>query len=228
MPCEGKSCTPSSEAIRSWTNPWSRVIDEGWSSALIVEDDADWDINIKSQLEMLANKTRTLGNSRNNEAERITSDTPISSPYGNDWDLLWLGLCANPPGPDDAQLFPGEGDSQSHWVYYARGGVACTYGYAVTQKSARALMTYMLDLDQAVDETMSQFCGQIDCIIVWPELIGSHKQARDSNDVYQKDSDTGNPGPGSENPEKGGTRNVVNSAIEAALEKWGAKGPLQR
>ena len=200
------------------------MVDEGWSTTLIIEDDADWDVNIRSQLGFFANKTRTLGNARHEVSEWINGDTLISNPYGNDWDLLWLGPCANPQGPSDAELFPGENGSQSHWVYYARGGMACTWGYAVTQKSARALMGFLSDVDKAVDEAMSQYCGQGDCIVVWPELIGSHRPAGGLVGGINKDSDTGHEGLG-EYREEGSTGNVVNSAILAALDKWGPKGP---
>jgi hypothetical protein len=64
------------------------VIDEKWSTVLILEDDADWDVNIRSQLAMLAERTRTMSNARHDQSEWITDDTPTSNPYGNDWDLL--------------------------------------------------------------------------------------------------------------------------------------------
>lgn len=216
---------------RSHMNALRRVIDEKWSTVLILEDDADWDVNIRSQLAMLAERTRTMSNARHDQSEWITDDTPTSNPYGNDWDLLWLGPCANPPGPEGSPTFPGESGSQPHWVYYASGGMACTWGYAVTQKSARALMGYMVDVDRAVEEAMSSFCDHNDCILVWPGLIGSHKAAGGLNVNRNKDSDTGNvnavsssDGQG-EYREKGTTGNVANSAILAALELWGTKRP---
>jgi len=64
------------------------VVDEKWSTTLIIEDDADWDVNIRSQLAMLAEKTRTMSNARHGQSEWIASDTPTGNPYGNDWDLL--------------------------------------------------------------------------------------------------------------------------------------------
>lgn len=205
---------------------FDRVTDEGWSTALIIEDDSDWDVNIRSQLGMLANKTRTLGNSRHEASERLAGDTPTNNPYGNDWDVLWLGPCANPPGPPDAEKFAGENGSPMHWVFYAKGGMACTWGYAVTQKSARALMGFMVDVDKAVDLSMSQFCETHDCIVVWPELIGNHKPAGGMVGGINKDSDIGHAGQG-EYREQGSSGSVVNSAIMAAMEKWGPKGPWQ-
>lgn len=46
----------------------------------------DWDTRLKSQLPMVAQGARQLFESPGN-------DTSTSSPYGADWDLLWLGHC---------------------------------------------------------------------------------------------------------------------------------------
>ena len=97
---------------------YGRIIDEGWSTALILEDDADWDINIKGQLRMFANISRVLTNAR---YDPISS--PTSNPYGLEWDILWLGPCATPQDPEDAHFFPGENGSQQHWVWKAKGGM---------------------------------------------------------------------------------------------------------
>lgn len=90
-------------------------------------------------------------------------------------------------------------------------------------------MGYMVDIDRAVDEAMSSFCDHSDCIVVWPELIGSHKPAGSLTGDRYKDSDTGNSNPNpseqGEYREKGTSGHVVNSAILAALERWGPKGP---
>lgn len=89
----------------------------------------------------------------------------------------------------------------------------------------------MVDVDRPVDLVMSSFCVHSDCIVVWPELIGSHKPAGSLIGDRYKDSDTRNPhsDPNSndqaEYREKGTSGKIVNSAILAALENWGPKGP---
>jgi len=45
-----------------------------------MEDDADWDVSLKSQLHKTAEKTRILGN--------VALDQKTHSPYGDEWDLL--------------------------------------------------------------------------------------------------------------------------------------------
>lgn len=53
-----------------------------------MEDDMDWDVRLKAQLELVAQGTRSLQSSSRHPG----------SPYGDDWDVLWLGHCG--------ELFP--------------------------------------------------------------------------------------------------------------------------
>lgn len=72
---------------RGHMNAIRRIVDEDLESALIMEDDMDWDVRLRSQLEDIAKGSRmVLGD----EAK-----SP-SSPYGDGWDLLWLGHCGEP------------------------------------------------------------------------------------------------------------------------------------
>ena len=65
------------------------ILDNSLSSALIIEDDADWDVNLKTLLTRF-----TLGS-------RLILDAPISSEplslYGDGLEMLWLGHCAQDP-----------------------------------------------------------------------------------------------------------------------------------
>lgn len=88
------------------------------SSALILEDDADWDIRIKSQMRDFARASRLLvqplsgtesvfldptwpepdGLTRERSdfsVENSTTGEPTTSPYGNldRWGMLWMGHC---------------------------------------------------------------------------------------------------------------------------------------
>ncbi|KAL8731790.1 MAG: hypothetical protein Q9166_003237 [cf. Caloplaca sp. 2 TL-2023] len=118
------------------------VIEAKYSSALIIEDDAEWDVALRNQLQVFANRSRSLSNVGRNESLWIASDTPTHNPYGDDWDLLWLGNCANPPAPSDAKTFPSEGD-QIYCVFPVSGGMSCLYGYAVTLESAKTYMSWL-------------------------------------------------------------------------------------
>ncbi|EME39463.1 glycosyltransferase family 25 protein [Dothistroma septosporum NZE10] len=109
--------------LKSWRahmNIMRRMVEENISSALILEDDADWDLRIKTQLHTFARASRVLiqpirdtGNQfldssypipsdgRGPEEFNITSnygiEDPTSSPYGDldRWDALWLGHCGS-------------------------------------------------------------------------------------------------------------------------------------
>lgn len=61
-----------------------KMVRENIATALILEDDADWDVSIKEQLAAFAEGVLAI---RNDTASRG------GSPYGDDWDLLWVGAC---------------------------------------------------------------------------------------------------------------------------------------
>jgi hypothetical protein len=187
------------------------VLLNSYSTALILEDDADWDVNIKSQLREFARGLHSLkGNSKPSK----------QAPYGTDWDLLWIGGCASGPdtnetqyyaipedptvpsvqhrgtwsGPLDSwkEIFP---EDSTRFVYRAREG-CCTYGYAVTKRGARKILTALAidHIEAPVDNAMSELCGglgdrqRIECFAPFPNLIGTYRQA---GPAY-KDSDINN------------------------------------
>lgn len=94
------------------------MIKQNLSSALILEDDADWDIRIKSQMRDFAKASRLLvqplpgttnqfldptwpqpdAEHRQNtdfNIEEASTGEPTTSPYGDldRWDMLWVGHC---------------------------------------------------------------------------------------------------------------------------------------
>lgn len=106
------------------------MIEQNLTTALILEDDADWDIRIKTQMEDFAKASRLLvqplsgttdkfldptypkpeGNQQptNFDIQKDVTGEPATSPYGDidRWDLLWLGHCgAHFPGGSD-QIVP--------------------------------------------------------------------------------------------------------------------------
>ena len=70
----------------------------GWGSALILEDDVDWEQDIRSQTHQIAKSVRKLmekwGTSSLDEAE-IKQYDPF--PYGQGRDVLWMGHCSDYP-----------------------------------------------------------------------------------------------------------------------------------
>ncbi|OTB00005.1 glycosyltransferase family 25 protein [Hypoxylon sp. CI-4A] len=117
---------------RSHMNVLQTIIRDNLGSALIMEDDIDWDIRIKSQLQTFALASRTwLRQSKSYKPsvqrqaraadtglEGHESNTVKLSPvtgadreahktvYGDDWDVLWLGHCGADFPSDESQVSP--------------------------------------------------------------------------------------------------------------------------
>ena len=186
--------------IGSWRahmNAVASILDNRLSSALIIEDDADWDVNLKTQLTRFA-----LGS-------RYILNAPISSeslfPYGDGWDMLWLGHCAqDPPSQPFARFFianettiPPAGRRWSLWnpeetltydlshnhttrvVYRPTGGV-CSYAYALSYTGAQKMLFHLSysHFDGPFDIGLRDLCArgtktEIDfsCVGIYPGLI---------------------------------------------------------
>lgn len=93
------------------------MVERGVTTALILEDDADWDIRIKTQMRDFARASRTLLQPISNTLDVYLDPTyprplantdpselsiddqkvsrPSTSPYGDisRWDILWVGHC---------------------------------------------------------------------------------------------------------------------------------------
>lgn len=104
----------------------NRMVEENIASALILEDDADWDVRLKEQLEYIAYGTRLLLDRAHKEeafASKLSSKQrqvdEIDSPYGDGWDILWLGHC----GETFPERIPGHHEiydrSSTRYTYYA-------------------------------------------------------------------------------------------------------------
>jgi hypothetical protein len=166
---------------RAHLNIWEDMVRRHVTSTLVFEDDADWDVGLRAQMIELAKGSRySLGE---------TSETP-HSPYGDDWDLLWIGHCGSAPAPwserryvihSDPTVEPPEkrtgvgrpdmtryengpdGDASTRIIFPAIGGV-CTASYAISLKGARKAL-YRLSMspnDSPVDWGMNSLCADKD------------------------------------------------------------------
>jgi len=205
------------------------VVERGLSSALIIEDDMDWDIRLLSQMSEFATGVRSLSG--------IPLTAPQDSPYGDDWDLLWPGHCgeAKVPWPnqdepiyvinDDPTVAPKE---HLGWLYQLQNfpdntriihrGVQpiCTFAYGVTRLGAQkilAIMAIKTMYNLPFDLQLALACRDrvlgLRCYSVEPMLFHHHRTAGPKD----KDSDiqvkTGGDGAFRE---KGLTENIVLSA----------------
>jgi hypothetical protein len=165
-------------------------VEEGISTALIMEDDMDWDVRLKSQLKLIA-----LGALDLQYPPTEMSPPPESSPYGNDWDILWLGHCGEvfpemleenaikpPTDPDlvsisrkyiiypDSTVPPPEhtrgfqnfsAHPYTRWVH-TTGGPICSFAYALSQQGARKVL-----FDLSVDHLAGPFDNALAGLCRW-------------------------------------------------------------
>ena len=165
-----------------------RVVDRGLGSALILEDDVDWDVALRQQIGPVAAAVRMLTDAAG----------PVRGPYGDDWDLLFLGHCgdalddADPAAVlvDDPTLIPARYVRSVYDVepYAALGertrvvqrsaAPVCLFGYAVTARSARQVLRFLQGEGREVDLKLRMGCesGALRCVSVAPELF--HHQRR--------------------------------------------------
>ncbi|KAF4783518.1 hypothetical protein HER10_EVM0010984 [Colletotrichum scovillei] len=202
-------------AIGCWRghmNALEEIVRRNLTSALILEDDVDWDIRIRQQLHDFARSTQALTqplleapssyvdrsySKLSRAAPEVAPDisfdhlpasvAPKISPYGDDWDLLWIGHCGMHFPFQDSQTVPQTRIIRSNdvtvaprknlWTlnipftlkekypdhtrayHHAQEGV-CTLGYAVSQKGARKLLheVALKDVSDAVDILLRFFC----------------------------------------------------------------------
>ncbi|KJZ72451.1 hypothetical protein HIM_08120 [Hirsutella minnesotensis 3608] len=177
---------------RGHMNAIQEVVRKNMTSVLIMEDDGDWDIRIKKQLYNFALASQALTQplagqpglyadpsypKPSNETNTITEISfdhlpvtaqPKISPYGDEWDVLWLGHCAQTFPTNDNHVLPlgrviQYGDEtvplkkyldspyikpfvlkddypdHARAVHHSQWG-ACTLGYAVSQQGARKIL----------------------------------------------------------------------------------------
>ena len=154
-----------------------RVVEKGYRTALIMEDDLDWDLGIKYQLPLFASNLGKVPRSGWTPLSKKAKHQPPNAPYGLDWDILWLGTCMRPEPPADAHSYRDPISEEVTKVWDTKGGVACSHAYAITYESAKAILAYGLDLNAPWDLHLSDFCEAHVCPLVSPSIIGFHQAA---------------------------------------------------
>ncbi|KAK5070589.1 hypothetical protein LTR51_007623 [Lithohypha guttulata] len=192
-------------AWRAHLNLLRHIVNERIQTALIMEDDTDWDWFLKDQLDAFAESAGAL---------QETGLRP-RSPYGDSWHALWLGHCRLGPNsaPQDVHFLsnditvPPVGFRHSIWrqgrippelfsndtraVFRAHGGM-CTYAYAITYEGAQKIITSLSLMADAApfDVAMSAMCRQahlapFNCYGIHPPIFASHRfagsKSRDSD-----------------------------------------------
>ena len=141
-----------------------------------MEDDGDWDVRLKSQAQLFSHASRAFLQPKSRGSPRTWADqfppsslddhnymvnilkapitlSPAISPYGDDWDVIWLGHVGS--------------DLPAQWQETEQKGK--------TKRDPRSLLT-MFILDDETVPTQTQlrrhpFAGQVD---TWSELFPPH------------------------------------------------------
>lgn len=182
-----------------------------------MEDDADWDVSIKTQLQSFALASRDL------QAFQGTTDhAPKGSPYGHDWDILWLGHCGIECRTDlPFSLTPGDPTvvPTQHFLPYWRepppierpdhtrltcsaGDGVCSLFYAVSYRGAQRILSALsanpsgiaeeIDIGAQFDVSLGRMCGRgyLRCFAPYPALTGGYRSAGSpmkSSDIHNGD-----------------------------------------
>lgn len=201
---------------RAHLNILQQMVQRRIRSAVIFEDDADWDVALKYQMTQLARGSRWL----THQPENVTPH----SPYGDNWDILWIGHCSTGPDetdnrrwviPHDPTVVPPDkrwewekpdmspwedgpdGDNHTRLVYVPDWG-SCTAAYAISLSGAKKVLyrQSMLPFNEPVDNGMGSMCREktfnFSCISVFPTIVGTSTPAGNKDrvsDIHQGESE---------------------------------------
>ncbi|PGH13427.1 hypothetical protein AJ79_03706 [Helicocarpus griseus UAMH5409] len=219
------------------------TVQANMDTVLILEDDVDWDVRIRSQMIRIAQSVRNLTHYPNDDINNpaITTHESETAPYGRDWEVLWIGHCGEYWEDhyetvlyDDPTACP-----HSDYIGWAKGYIeripdrrravywsanpVCSFAYALSREGARKVLELLGGAQgEAFDVSMMMACKgkKIKCISVVPEVV--HQYFPDQSFGVTSNVDIGN---GKEAGAKeadfegvmGSTENILESARCRAL-----------
>ncbi|VVT49669.1 uncharacterized protein SAPINGB_P002384 [Magnusiomyces paraingens] len=181
---------------------WQKVLDENLSTALIMEADAAWDVNIRAIMYHLSHGLEHMLRQQNllMSNEHSTKQDPYLSSH---WDVLQLGACWREPPRSNLAVQYYDPHVNSGFHYYGkpltlnrrviryREANACTVAYAVSQAGARKLaLRAGVDMDMPVDIVIKRLValGLLRTYSVFPVLFDQWEY-KYSLGVHNTDSD---------------------------------------
>lgn len=173
-----------------------RMIEENITTALIMESDADWDMRIHDILPGVAIGAKEIADFTlpyPTHPRDLKQPIPEVSPYGDNWDVLWIGHCGcKPDGTgrvyyyDDPTVppkskeysFAGSPRDEQHppgtRVVFEQDLTICTSAYAISLKGAVKLRKFLESSNLNIDIRMEDLCKSepsLMCLGVWPQVI---------------------------------------------------------
>lgn len=198
-----------------------------WSSALVLEDDVDWDVSIREQTYLAADAVRKLTH----------ESYHTKAPYGLFWDVLWMGHCSDPADFERPHVVYDDPSSIPHKDYHGISRYIttlleegqrsvhysleplCTFAYAVTARGAMKLLQHaMQGRGGAFDLMLMHACqdGVVECISVNPEIFDPYQPGHGRTSEVSA-ADHGEVIDAVVGDEMGWTDNTIHSARCAAL-----------
>jgi hypothetical protein len=202
------------------------IVANDWDTALIIEDDADWDVRLKEQMGRISEAVRNFTHVEEGD----------TSPYGRSWDVLWLGHCGEVTKKDtrrmeffDPTVPPWIGytgwskkyiDSIAHRHRAVQRGInpVCTFGYALTRRGAMKVAKWAgKGENEAFDIRILEGCKgkHLSCVVVNPEVMHHYQPPREFGHISNVAEGNGKASAAEEEEfEKviGSTANIVQSA----------------
>ncbi len=162
---------------------------------LILEDDVDWDISVKHQMQLLSSAVR----------EFTFVDEKDRTPYGRSWDILWIGHSGEPienntrrlvyedPSAPVAMEYTGWAKKyfpNTERVRALQRGLnpVGTVGYALTRRGAKKIMMWAgKGENEAYDVRLMEGCKkkELSCLVIAPELMNHYIPPKDFGHVSE-------------------------------------------
>ena len=169
------------------------MIYENISTALIMESDVDWDMRIKDSMVGVGDGVKAVADWPFPDPQHPRDFSKESSPYGDKWDLMWIGHCGiNADGNGRIYAFndssaveedrawnfgerPGEGHRPpgTRIVFQTRKTV-CTTSYAISLEGARKFEKKFREANSPIDLKLWDHCEHdptTRCVGTWPQVI---------------------------------------------------------
>lgn len=181
-------------------------IGSGLETALVVEDDLDWDVRLRThQMRAVVDHVRNF----TGVGPQQTAPSSSSSPYGDAWDVLWLGHCGATNHPDRAPAPLPFADAlrvngtKPHWLWEALGwrgardkwtlppdgvrtvqnsGAICSWAYGLNRRTAPRVLERASRGDNiAFDVALFDACEarELDCVVLNPAIMSSYSPPKD-------------------------------------------------
>ena len=182
------------------------MVNRRLSTALILEDEVDWDLNLKVQLELFSQASRYI--------TRVPEDNAWS-PFGDDWDLIWLGHCGAQIQPGDLRRFLIENDAtvaapqrrfnkfpetvdmvkegyeEHSRIVFRTVAARCPNAYALSYRGARRVLHALSTTDTFApfDVALSNLCAgdpKFKCLSLFPQLFEKYPKSDTTEDGPNK------------------------------------------